>query len=116
MAIVSASSKIQAECSAFGRVKESAYTPGQQIQSIKFVSTDSHATTSHWATVPVEQAQQFKMGDRVNLLPTTRKGKSTFDGAELAISVVAKSDRLAAILRAVAQVAPAGYRYSETIA
>jgi hypothetical protein len=41
MAIITAQSKIQAECSAFGRVKESAYTSGQQIQSIKFVSTDS---------------------------------------------------------------------------
>jgi hypothetical protein len=47
---------------------------------------------------------------------TSRVLLSTFDGAELAISVVAKSDRLAAILQAVAQVAPAGYRYAETIA
>jgi hypothetical protein len=47
---------------------------------------------------------------------TSRVLLSTFDGAELAVSIVAKSDRLAAILRVVAQVAPAGYRYSETIA
>jgi hypothetical protein len=47
---------------------------------------------------------------------TTRVLLTTFDGAELAISIVAKSDRLAAILRAVAKIAPVGYRYAETIA
>ena len=47
---------------------------------------------------------------------TSRVLLSTFDGAELAISVVAPSDRLAAILRALAKIAPAGYRYAETLA
>jgi hypothetical protein len=46
----------------------------------------------------------------------TRVLVSTFDGAELAISVVTSSSRFSDILRAVAQVAPAGYRYAETIA
>ena len=47
---------------------------------------------------------------------TSRVLLSTFDGAELALSVVTKSDRLSAILQAVAQAAPEGYRYAETIA
>jgi hypothetical protein len=47
---------------------------------------------------------------------TTRVLLTTFDGAELAISIITASDRLAAILRAVAKIAPAGYRYAETIA
>jgi hypothetical protein len=47
---------------------------------------------------------------------STRVLLSTFDGAELAISVVTSSARFSAILRAVALAAPEGYRYSETIA
>jgi hypothetical protein len=77
MAIVTAQSKIQAECSAFGRVKESTFNPGQQIQSIKFVSLDG--TKEHWATFPVEQAKAFNMGQPCNLIPTQRRGKDTFD-------------------------------------
>lgn len=46
----------------------------------------------------------------------TRVLLSTFDGGELSLSVVTISDRLAAILQAVAQVAPKGYTYAETIA
>jgi len=46
----------------------------------------------------------------------TRVLLSTFDGGELSVSVVTTSDRFSSILHAVAQVAPKGYAYAETIA
>lgn len=46
---------------------------------------------------------------------TSRVLLSTFDGAELAISVVTKSDRFATVITAANAIAPKGYSYAETI-
>ncbi|NJL83569.1 MAG: hypothetical protein HC890_12590 [Chloroflexaceae bacterium] len=77
MALVVATVKHPAEVSAFGRVKESKFNPGQSIQSIKFVSLDG--TIEHWATFPSEVTREFKMFDRFLLVPISRGGKDTFD-------------------------------------
>jgi hypothetical protein len=77
MALVSATAKRPAEISAFGKAKESQFTPGQRVQSIKFVTLDG--TTEHWATFPAEQAKQFEMGQRCYLVPVQRSNKATFD-------------------------------------
>lgn len=77
MALVTATVKHPAEVSAFGRVKESKFNPGQSIQSIKFVSLDG--TVEHWATFPSEVTRDFKMFDRFFLVPTSRGGRDTFD-------------------------------------
>lgn len=45
----------------------------------------------------------------------TRVLLSNRSGHELMITTITASDRFAAILQAVAQVAPKGYRYAETI-
>ena len=77
MAIVSATAKRPAEISAFGKAKESQFTPGQRVQSVKFVTLDG--LTEHWATFPAEQAKQFEMGQRCHLIPVQRKNRPTFD-------------------------------------
>lgn len=77
MAIVTAAAKVSAHVAAFGRVKPSKFEDSGPIQSIKFVSSDG--TTEHWATFPAEQAQAFKMQQQVNLIPTQRRGRDTWD-------------------------------------
>jgi hypothetical protein len=76
MAIVNQQSKVSAHVAAFSRIKQSQYGDGQ-YQSVKFVSMDGKV--EHWAAFSPEEAKQFSRDQYVNLVPTERRGKPTWD-------------------------------------
>jgi hypothetical protein len=106
MAIVEASQKIPATVAALSKVQENEYG---EYRSVLFEGQGLEGGKL-WRKFPPEQAARFSRGDRVNLTPTTRKGKPAWDVELLSSSAPAAAattppaaDQLAAAKQAIAQ-------------
>lgn len=76
--IRTASDRIQATVTAFGKVKESQFNEGS-YQSVLFES-EQLPEGKIWRSMTPDQAQSFERGQQVFLVPTTNKhGKASFD-------------------------------------
>lgn len=78
MAIRPAESKILASVAAFGKIKDSQYGEGRKFQSVLFES-DRLPEGKHWKSMSPSDAQGFRKGQQVWLVPVHREGRETFD-------------------------------------
>ena len=78
MAIRPAESKILASVAAFGKIKDSQYGEGRKFQSVLFES-DHLPEGKHWKSMSPADAQGFRKGQQVWLVPVHREGRETFD-------------------------------------
>jgi hypothetical protein len=73
--IRTAADKVPATVAGFGKLKDGNYGP---YQSVLFEGPGL-PDGKLWRSMPPEQAQQFNRGQRVYLVPTTSKGKPSWD-------------------------------------
>ena len=80
MAIVSAASKIKAHVEYICEPKPSQYEQGSFYVSVLFMRCDRAGDDAKvWRSFSPHEAAQFEKGMAVNLIPTTRKNRQTWD-------------------------------------
>ena len=80
MAIVSAASKIKAHVEYICEPKPSQYEQGSFYVSVLFMRCDRAGEDGKvWRSFSVQEASQFERGMAVNLIPTIRKNRQTWD-------------------------------------